>query len=101
MRQTIYAGTMLTALFLLGSGVPGVAMESKSDNTSRHVQEHETILDVDENRIFEFNRESVHSRKPNILLEGRTEDSKTMPSTATGQEGMKIVEIDHDFVLHP
>jgi len=56
---------------------------------------------VDENRIFEVTRDSQHSQKPEGASERKTEDSKAVPSTATDQEGKKIVEIDHDFFLHP
>jgi len=104
MKYTIHTSTMLAAMFLLGSGVPGLAMESKSDDTSRPLQTHQTILDghdVDENRIFEVNRESMHSQKPAPVSENRTADSQVMPSSTTGQKEKKTVEIDHDFSLHP
>lgn len=101
MRHTIYTGTLLTALFLLGSGVPGLAMESQPNNDSRPVQNDEMILDVDENRIFELNRASVHSLKPTAVSEGKTEDANTVPSPVTGQKEKTLVEVDHDFNLHP
>ena len=101
MRYRIYTGTMLAAMFLFGSAVSALTMESKSGDTGRTIQKQEEIHAVDENAHFEVNQESVRPAALDRASGSRTTDLQAMPPSVTSEKGKEVVESDHDFVLHP